>query len=247
MQYTYSVANDTANGDLNPNTLEQEIRDSSLTVALDYIARNNDVLDIFFKANLPAQEQTDLSALISAHTAEADNQPDEVQLVTKTPLGIPKVAVTKPDGESRTYISHNFCDDTTWPAANNSAWELDSVVLGLGKLKVYRAEVQFTHDVELSTQTTPGEMEMDVIAGGSPVPSEAKVFKSLLDVFDLGNKHYSMDATVDGIPGLTTVQFDYTDAIILDPALGMKIRFQMKNHAKMGGTHCSVSLVAGPA
>jgi hypothetical protein len=67
-KYTYSVANDTLNGELNQASLFSEILNSSITVALDHINSTNDVLDIWFKSNLVGSEWTTLSGVVAAHT-----------------------------------------------------------------------------------------------------------------------------------------------------------------------------------
>lgn len=167
----------------------------------------------------------------------------QVELSTQTPMGINKIAVVKPDGNSSTLISHNFCDSSSWENSSDSEW---SFAPESGeRLKVLKAEVQFSHDIEMKTQTTPGELTLQVFAGGSAV--DTRVFKSLADVFDLGNKHYSMNESVDGIPGMTTVVFDYADSIVLYSSLGMEIKLSLKNHAPLGGTHCSISFVVDPS
>ena len=87
-------------------------------------------------------------------------------------------------------------------------------------------------------------MKLEMIVGGRPDPSESKQFKSISDVFDLGNKHYSMNVTVDGVPGMTTVVFDYTTIIKLYSSYGMSMDFYIGDHSELAGTHCSVSLIA---
>lgn len=165
-----------------------------------------------------------------------------VTLSSTTPQGINEVAITKPDGDTKTFISHNFCDNTTWPLTSDSKWQLKPPT---GKIyKVYKAEVQFSHDVQMGSGIPPKKMKLDVIVAGSALPGESKVFSSITDVFDLGNKHYSMNETVDGVPGMTTVVFDYTNTIILKSSYGMSMDFYIENNDELGGVHCSVSLVA---
>jgi len=241
---SYLISNDTLNGKVDVDSLIIEIGASNIVPAIDVVTVNDDVLTINFKAALSGTEQTTLDGIVAAHEGiSPEPEAPKIQLVSQTPLGIPLIAVKKPDGDSVTVVSHNFCDDTTWPAANDSLW---SVAPPAGKFyKILKAEVQFTHDVQMQTLSpTPAEMNLDVTAGGNPV--DQKVFKSILDVFDLGNAHYTMNATVDGIPGVTTVVFDYSDALTLKSSWAMTMDFHLKNHLKLGGTHCSVSLVVEP-
>jgi len=55
---------------LNIPRLTQEIQESSITIALDYINYFGTALDVFFKAALSAGEETVLGDLVTAHTGE---------------------------------------------------------------------------------------------------------------------------------------------------------------------------------
>jgi len=65
--YTYSVANDMANGKVVLSRLDMEIRDSNVTIALDGISVSGDVLTITFKDVLPAGDQTELNDVVVTH------------------------------------------------------------------------------------------------------------------------------------------------------------------------------------
>jgi hypothetical protein len=98
--------------------LDQEIRASSITIALDHINMLGVVITIFFKAALSADEQTTLSNIVSSHNGEPlELIPSQVEIVnvdiTSTEKA-QKVATTKLEGSSSTLVSHNFCDRTTW-------------------------------------------------------------------------------------------------------------------------------------
>lgn len=70
VNYTYSVSADTLNGKVNPVTLSHEIAYSTITIALDHIEINGDVLEIWFKASLASLEFITLSDVLAAHTGE---------------------------------------------------------------------------------------------------------------------------------------------------------------------------------
>jgi hypothetical protein len=243
--YTYSISLDTANAKLNPADLETEIGTSSINVSVDAIYSNGDELNVKFLSAITLVEETTLTALISAHQGNepvVTTTPQIVQLSTLTPEGMNEIAITKPDGNAKTFISHNFCDNTTWPSTNDSKWVLAPPT---GKMyKVLKAEVQFSHDVQMGSHSQPKTMALDVMAGGYAVPDESKLFRSITDVFDLGNKHYSMNVTVDGVPGMTTVVFDYANTIILKSSWAMSMDFYSLDNTEFGGSHCSVSLIA---
>jgi len=183
----------------------------------------------------------DISDKVKQWSYLGNTIPPTISLSSQTDSGLNKIAIVKPDNGDKTYVSPNYCDNTSWTATNDSAWSLTP---SAGKvMTVTKTEVQFTHDVKLKTLTIPGEIYFDLCVNGTPIASESKTIKSLSDVFDLGNKHYSMDATVDGIPGMTTVVFDYTSVIKLYSSMAMSIRISTKDDLELGGTHCSVSII----
>ena len=76
-KYAYLVT-DTVNDIVDVGALTQEIQDSSITIALDYIQVVGNALDIYFKADLSAGEQTTLTTVVEAHTGEP--LPDVVEV-----------------------------------------------------------------------------------------------------------------------------------------------------------------------
>lgn len=245
MEYTYSIASDTLNAACAPSKLHDEITQSSITIGVDRVDTNGDELKIVFVSAISTEEQTTLTALVGAHDGQQvvePNEPKEVSIGSYTDLGVPLIAIKKPDGQSRTVISHNYCDNTTWPATDNSLWQIAPPP---GKIwNVLRAEVQFSHDIEMATLTPTAEaMSLEVMAGGFAVDS--KLFPSIASIFDLGNDHFSTPAGVilDGNPGMTTVRFDYQDTIVLRSSLAMSMDFQLVADIELGGTHCTVSAI----
>lgn len=80
--YTKVVASD---------RLELEIRESNITVALDYITTSGSNLDIYFKASLSEAEETALDGLVTAHVATAleDNTIKPVSVQEQPPFATP--------------------------------------------------------------------------------------------------------------------------------------------------------------
>ena len=66
-KYTFSIADDTANGIVASGSLESDIYDSPIIVALDYINTEGDVLDIYFKDELISACSSHLTTLVEAH------------------------------------------------------------------------------------------------------------------------------------------------------------------------------------
>lgn len=157
---------------------------------------------------------------------------------------LPKVTVQGPDGDFNTYVTHNFCDNTTWTSTSNSEWICEP---SPGKV-VYLvwAEVQFTHDISLSGTTS---MNFDIWAyDPSNLPNRALVeritYSSIRNALERGNAHYTLDAGVDGeTEKITTIKFDYPRAIPLQSSLGMQIRVTTDSHTEVGGTYMTASFI----
>lgn len=99
--------------------LTEEIRNSAIKVALDYINLLDNQLTIHFKDELTTEDQAILDAIIENHscTPLPDNEIKEVALygvVTNPTDKALKVSNVKPEGSSTLLISHDYCDRTTW-------------------------------------------------------------------------------------------------------------------------------------
>lgn len=114
-KYTYSISGDftgLVSPYIRPDTdrLTQEIRESAIVTALDYINTSGDDCDIWFKDALSSGDQTTLDSLVAAHTGEPLNDgefaftDDNYLKVVKEPLI---------GGESYHFVP-NFCDRCSW-------------------------------------------------------------------------------------------------------------------------------------
>jgi len=66
-QFTYSIANDTLNGAVASVKLQNEIRASIITIALQGVTLSGDNLIIDFKTDISSGEETTLDGLVAAH------------------------------------------------------------------------------------------------------------------------------------------------------------------------------------
>lgn len=82
----YSIASDTLNGAVS-DSLEQEIRDSNITIALSGISIIGDVLDISFKADLVEPDISTLNSLIANHTGVNLQQENVIKYQAVLPEG----------------------------------------------------------------------------------------------------------------------------------------------------------------
>ncbi len=99
--------------------LALEIRNSSITVALDSVLITGEqMVDVVFKADLSPQDKTVLDQLVYEHINQPITVRDSVELanvdITSSAERAIKMAPTKLEGSSTQLISHDFCDDTTW-------------------------------------------------------------------------------------------------------------------------------------
>lgn len=107
--YNYTISQ-TANNKLNVDRLCDSIRKSNIIIALDSITVIGENIHINFRSNLSTDEITMLNNIIATHTGEP-----LVQTNFKiNPKGELVVAPSAPYGTKYTYVSHNWCDKTTW-------------------------------------------------------------------------------------------------------------------------------------
>jgi len=66
-KYTKSVSGDFPSG-VNEDRLTEEISDSSIVTAMDYIFKSGDICDIWFKDSLSTGDQTTLTSICSSHS-----------------------------------------------------------------------------------------------------------------------------------------------------------------------------------
>ena len=204
--YTYSIANDTANGIADGAALFQAITDPSNGIGkqLSNVSTSGDDLNITFKQILAALEKTELDGIVAAH----DGQPlDDIQLISlnenKDDAGHLITASNKPIGNFDTLVTQNLCVDATLYKIEPSPGKIIDVV---------KAEVQFEHDINISNGGN--EIYLDYFIWhpdypGTPVQAQRITFDSIRTVFEYGNAHYHSPALPEISNGLSTVVFDY--------------------------------------
>lgn len=69
---TYSITNDTLYGVANISNLQNEIANSSITIALESITSEVDTITITFKADLTYEEQLELDSILTQHNGFLD-------------------------------------------------------------------------------------------------------------------------------------------------------------------------------
>jgi hypothetical protein len=80
--FNYTISTDTLNGEVAPVKLQNEIRASSITIALVGVTQGGDSLTIEFKTDLSGAEEAELDNLINAHDGNPGlDDPQKFQIV----------------------------------------------------------------------------------------------------------------------------------------------------------------------
>jgi hypothetical protein len=97
-KYTYSIAGDFPNKQVNSSVLTEEIEDSSISsAALKYIETDADDCNIWFDDPLSGPDETTLDGLVAAHTGEPVSDSEHGGLVVG-PLDTPAAPTITPQG-----------------------------------------------------------------------------------------------------------------------------------------------------
>jgi hypothetical protein len=70
VKYEFTISTDFPNARVDSTRLDQEIRDSAITVALAYITTSEDVCAVWFRAELGGADQGVLAAVVAAHSGD---------------------------------------------------------------------------------------------------------------------------------------------------------------------------------
>jgi len=122
-KYTYSISTDFTNAKIAPDRLEQEIRQSAIIIAIDYINTSGDDCDIWFKDTLSSGDETILDGVVGAHSGVP--LPENLAPTTSDGSPIVSLAGEQPDkairvaqvgrlGTEVIFATHDFADPTTW-------------------------------------------------------------------------------------------------------------------------------------
>jgi hypothetical protein len=244
--YQYSIANDTLNGLVNTGKIQDEIQNSAIIIALDYINTEGDNLNIYFKDALSSGDKTILDSLIASHDGIKTVVNEVVELSSKDSSGTNLIAIQKPVGDFNTIITHNFCDNNSWSQTNDSSWKLEP---SAGEIyRVQKAEVQFEHDVNISINSN--ELYLDYyawIGGGAKALAQRITFKHMRDIFEYGNAHYHAPSLPEISTGLSTVIFDYANKLSFygddNPGKLAYLEISTKNNVKITGSYATVGFV----
>jgi len=193
-KYTYSVADDTANGAIATTSLKLEIAASSIPVATDYINTNyplGDSLEICMKAVLSSGQKTVLDGVVTAHTGiEVVNEPDPVTLanVAGTSDNFIRVVEEPREGDAKNFYSPNMADQTTWhegcteindfeltDSGDLTTWNTNSTHPGPW-IDLYHGKMFKENDILAANPTCEVKVEVDAGGVGTWVEKDQNVF-----------------------------------------------------------------------
>lgn len=135
--YSYTISTAFPSAKVATARLAQEIRDSSISVALDRIDTSGDTCAVVFKAALSSGEETTLNGLVAVHTgAVLADPPQSVSLLEeKTSDNRLRVVLEKTNQTKKTVVTHDWTDPTTW--AQEAIRVVDEVAGDAGAHTVY--------------------------------------------------------------------------------------------------------------
>ena len=147
----------TMTGKVHLNVLENEIRHSPVKVSLDYLNSNTSNLEAYFKADLDTDDINALDLVVSQHLG-VDNVIRDTKVNS---IGASFVTLTPNEGVQVTYISHNWCDKTTWYGASERVE--DEVLIDSGDHLTYnmttpKPVIDVTH-FKISNESTKTEIK----------------------------------------------------------------------------------------
>jgi hypothetical protein len=112
-KYTYSISTAFPNHAVAPDRLLHEIQASAITVAVDRVDTSGDDCDVWFKAELGAEDLAALNSIVAAHSGiPLPEAPSQVMIAGSTTV-LP-IQALPPAGLKSNQISQNWCDKTTW-------------------------------------------------------------------------------------------------------------------------------------
>lgn len=164
-KYTYSIQADTDQGKLNSDLLTKEIRQSSITTALDYINTAGDVLDIWMKAPLSEDDLSVLGSVIAAHTGVDFDAPLNITSVNihETPEYATDII--------NSYFKETFSITTTTstgPYTKTISWPYPIAILG-GRVKTKAAWEGDSFVVTVAPLTTVGQLVSSTAEGSNVI------------------------------------------------------------------------------
>lgn len=153
--YTFSISEDFPNHVVNIDTLGYEIRNSSITHALDYITSEGDDCNIWFKEILSVIDATStLPTIVASHEGNKI-----IQDVPQTPDGVPIVRADSRPLNTEVYFT--MCGDSTgigdgpmiaWDFSNND-WEYTDPLWVPSGYKAKKITIQFNCPVWMKDGT----------------------------------------------------------------------------------------------
>lgn len=242
--YTYLLT-DTLNDLVDIGSLQSEIQDSSITIAIDSITEDGTNINVNFKAAISTSEETTLDGLVAAHTGESIETPTDSVSVselsnTGSVSGLPKVIVENDEGDFYTQISNNLCVD-------GSEWTMEPNPNTV--LYVEKSEIQFNHDLSMGNEKVVLTYYVwHPSSPGVPIPGQTVEFPTLYSMFEYGNTHSHCPAIGTELPnGLSTIHFNYVKKLVFHanetPGKLAKLSVKTESGNALSGSYCVATFV----
>ncbi len=154
-KYTYSIQDDFPNHKVAPDRLDQEIRSSDVTIALDHIYTSGDDCDIWFKDELPAEDVGILNGIVAVHSGEPLAPAPELVTIDGAAYdedGKEVVVPTPAPMHSYTWYTSNgdVLDPVTRGEGTAARITYNAAETGVKSVELTFAESVYIHDGEIS-------------------------------------------------------------------------------------------------
>lgn len=154
-KYTFSISSAFPNGKVAPDRLTQEIQNSAIVTALDYINTSGDDCDIWFKDALSAGDQTILDGIVATHSGEplpAEPEPVTIDGARFDPDGKQVIVPTPaPAGSFTWYTSHgDQLDPLARGGGPGAHITFNASETGTDNIEIQFAEAVYIHDGEIN-------------------------------------------------------------------------------------------------
>jgi len=155
-KYSFSISTDFPNHKVATDRLSQEIIDSTITIALDYINTSGNDCDVWFKDALPVGDQTTLDGIVSAHSGEplpTDATPVKIDGARFDSDG--KQVIVPTPAPSGSYTWYTSQGDQVTPTiirggGTSARITYDTAETGIKTVEMSFAEAVYVHDGEIN-------------------------------------------------------------------------------------------------
>jgi len=169
-KYTYSIQNDFPNHKVDIPRLTEEIEESEITVALDYIEIVDDDCNIWFKNELDGENRNRLDTVVANHSGEPlEDDAVEVKIEGARFDSDGKQVIVPTPAPGGSYTWYTSCGDDLGPPVKRGEGTVAHIVYAAEETGAKNIELQFAegvylHDGEINWKPVSGFSGIDLFS-----------------------------------------------------------------------------------